>query len=52
MTEQQHTYLESGWCSCGHHRSDGRHERDPIEPPSIAEIRQILGPTYEPKGTP
>lgn len=49
MTDQQHTYLPSGWCSCGHHRNDGRHERDPIDAPTRAEIRQILGPTYEPK---
>ena len=40
---------ESGWCSCGHHRADGRHDRDEIERPTIAEIRQILGPTYQPK---
>lgn len=46
---QDHTYLTSGWCSCGHHRNDGRNERTPITRPTIAEIRAILGPTYQPK---
>lgn len=45
----EHAYLASGWCTCGHHREDGRNERDHITPPTIAEIRDILGPTYEPK---
>jgi len=48
MTEP-HRYLESGWCSCGHHRKDGRQDRDHTELPTIAEIRAILGPTYQPK---
>lgn len=47
MTE--HTYLPSGWCTCGHHRDDGRNERDTITRPTVSEIRQILGPTYTPK---
>lgn len=47
--EQQHRPTESGWCSCGHHRDDGRNERDAITRPTIAEIRSILGPTYQPK---
>lgn len=47
MTE--HRYLPSGWCICGHHRDDGRHDRDPIDPPTRAEIRAILGSTYAPK---
>lgn len=47
MTE--HRYLESGWCTCGHHRQDGRNERDDVNRPTRAEIRTILGPTYEPK---
>lgn len=45
----EHVYLASGWCSCGHHRQDGRNERDAFERPTIAEIRAILGPTYQPK---
>lgn len=45
----EHRYLDSGWCTCGHHRDDGRNERDTITRPSIDEIRAILGPTYEPK---
>lgn len=49
ITHLDHVYLESGWCVCGHHRADGRNERDRIEQPSIAEIRAILGPTYQPK---
>jgi len=47
--EQPHYFLESGWCICGHHRIDGRNERDQPELPTIAEIRAILGPTYQPK---
>lgn len=39
----------SGWCLCGHHRDDGRHDRDKDNRPTVAEIRQILGPTYQPK---
>lgn len=51
MTEKviEHRYLESGWCICGHHRDDGRQERDGIQRPTVAEIRNILGPTYQPK---
>lgn len=49
MHDLEHRYLESGWCICGHHRNDGRNERDTITQPTIAEIRSILGPTYEPK---
>lgn len=45
----EHHYLESGWCICGHHRDDGRRERDTFTKPTVAEIRSILGPTYEPK---
>lgn len=49
MTEQQqHYYLPSGWCVCGHHRDDGRRDRDQVDPPTVAQIRQILGPTYQP----
>lgn len=44
-----HRYLESGWCICGHHRDDGRNERTQIAQPTIAEIRDTLGPTYQPK---
>lgn len=47
MTE--HTYLESGWCICGHHRDDGRRDRDAPILPTRDEIRTILGPTYQPK---
>ncbi|WP_177243882.1 hypothetical protein [Microbacterium sp. AR7-10] len=48
MTE--HVYLESGWCSCGHHRDDGRRDdRSTPYLPTRAEIRAILGPTYQPK---
>lgn len=47
MTE--HTYLESGWCTCGHHRDDGRKDRDRHGIPPRDEIRRILGTTYEPK---
>lgn len=46
---EEHYYLESGWCICSHHRDDGRRERDQIDQPTIATIRAILGPTYEPK---
>lgn len=46
----EHRYLESGWCICGHHRDDGRNERDQVEPLEPTTIRTILGPTYEPKG--
>lgn len=49
--DMEHRYLESGWCICGHHRDDSRNERDLIEPPTVAEIRAILGPTYQPKDT-
>lgn len=45
----EHQYLESGWCICGHHRDDGRQERDQINRPTVAEIRGILGDTYQPK---
>lgn len=45
----EHRYLDSGWCICGHHRDDGRREQTTITQPNIAEIRAILGPTYEPK---
>lgn len=49
MHDLEHRYLESGWCVCGHHRDDGRRERTPIAQPTVSEIRNILGPTYEPK---
>lgn len=45
---EDHHYLESGWCICGHHRDDGRRERTPVERPTVAEIRAILT-AYEPK---
>lgn len=45
----EHAYLESGWCTCGHHRDDGRSERDETPPLDRTAIRAILGPTYEPK---
>lgn len=45
----EHRYLESGWCICGHHRDDGQREKGPILRPTVAEIRTILGPTYQPK---
>lgn len=47
--DEPHYYLESGWCICGHHRDDGRRERATIHRPTIAEIRSILGTTYQPK---
>lgn len=47
--DEQHRYLDSGWCICGHHRADGRRARDNFTRPTIAEIRTILGPTYQPK---
>jgi hypothetical protein len=51
VTNEQHTYLPSGWCSCGHHRNDGRRDRDPVERPTLAQIRQILA-AHTPKDTP
>lgn len=44
----EHRYLDSGWCICGHHRDDGRNERDRVLQPTVAEIRAILT-AYEPK---
>lgn len=45
-----HYYLDSGWCICGHHRDDGTRDRpDPSTIPTRDEIRSILGPTYEPR---
>lgn len=49
--DMEHTYLASGWCTCGHHRDDGRRDRDDFTRPTIDEIRTILGPTYHPKDT-
>lgn len=47
----EHVYEpSSGWCSCGHHRDDGRNERDRTDQLTIAEIRELLGPTYETQG--
>jgi hypothetical protein len=48
----EHVYLESGWCICGKHRDDGRRDRNAQENlPTRDEIRAILGPTYQPKGS-
>ena len=44
-----HYYLDSGWCVCGHHRDDGRRERDTPKLLTVSEIRSMLGPTYQPK---
>ncbi len=46
---EEHHYLESGWCICGHHRDDGKRNRDHSPELTRAEIRSILGPTYQPK---
>lgn len=45
----EHRYLPSGWCTCGHHRDDGHRDTTPDDRPTVAEIRAILGPTYQPK---
>ncbi len=48
----EHEPTTSGWCQCGHHRDDGRNERDSITRPTVAQIRHTLaqhGPAYEPK---
>lgn len=47
--DMEHRYLESGWCTCGHHRDDSRRENDRTNLPSRETIRAILGPTYQPK---
>lgn len=51
----EHGYTASGWCRCGHHRDDGRNERD--HPPRLTreQIRDTLtqhGPAYEPRDQP
>lgn len=45
----EHSYLESGWCICGHHRQDGHRENKPVPVLTRQEIREILGTTYQPK---
>lgn len=48
----EHTYEPSGWCACGHHRDDGRRDRDRPEQLTIAEIRTILDSHYTNRDTP